>query len=155
MNFKVTHWHLAKGRGDGDNTEVVVRLEESSWFWHFAEFIGEHVFFTICDWCHKVPLPKFVCNWERNWGGDKEDGVHKLEDWYGADLGCLWHVYVESPVLQWVWKHKFIEQATEFRMTLAEAREKFKGTQAYKLEWIEEDVKRDAAYAAEHPEDND
>ncbi len=154
MNFKVTHWHLAMGRGDGDNTEVVARLEESSWFWHFAEFVCEHVFFTICDWCHKVPLPKFICNWERKWG-DPEDEACKLEDYWGDDLGAFWHVFVESPVLQWVWKHKFSETSTEFRLTLAEAREKFKGTLAYKLEWIEEDAKRQAEYAAAHPEDND
>jgi hypothetical protein len=151
VNFKVTHWHLEMGGGDeGDPKIVGARLEESIWYWHLLEFLSEQVLFTICDWCHKIPLPKFVCNWKRDWGGEWNDHeVCTLESWYGNELGDFWHIWIESPILQWVWKHKFGEYSTAFNFTLSEARDRFKGNLAHHLDWIEERVKEDAEEAAE------
>ena len=104
----------------------------SFWVWLVAEL--EQGVSECCTMLHDVPLPKWLLNWERAWGCDctpapDEYGnvwnVHggettdvngvvwkdmgcacwsKFSDYYGDDIGSLWHLFVEVPLSEYVFQ---------------------------------------------------
>jgi hypothetical protein len=147
VNHPVTHWSVWMGQGDGENTKVSVHLEENAWYWYLLEFLAWDCTTSVCDVLHHIPLPKFICNWERNWGGDPEDGNCTLEQWYGDSIGSFWCCFVEHPACQWVWKHKK-PYSVIIDMTLAEARKKFEHY-PHQISWIDEELESRRKYDEE------
>jgi hypothetical protein len=134
IQFRVQRWYVAL-RGGTDDLCVLAYLENDTWYCVLLEFITWNCIPQICDGLSHIPLPKFVCNWKRKWGGPNDEEVYTLEQWCGDNLGCLWHLWIESPILQFVWKFKD-RNVVEFEMSLEEARGKFAHNPKV-LKWVE------------------
>ena len=69
-----------------------------------------------CHLFHHVPMPKCVADLESDWGCDCDPSKkfpHLVEgcgcwgrfgDYYGDDLGTLWHCYFETPLLHYIYR---------------------------------------------------
>lgn len=154
VQFRVRRWHVAMRGWDETDIRVLVICEDDIWYWALAEFLAWNCGTTICDWLHHVPLPKWLRNWERLWGGAEfGDEPCKFEDYYGDDLSVFWHCWVESPACQFAWKHKN-HNVVEFEMTLDEARKKF-AHDPEQYQWVERNLEQHKQWDAEkEAEDN-
>ena len=86
-------------------------------------------------------------NWECNWDREIYDEPCQFEQYYGDDFSVFWHIWVESPALQFVWKHKN-RNAPDFEMTLDEARVKFAHDPEI-WQWVEKNLEEHKQYDAE------
>src|ERR1700677_1398217 len=107
FNFRVTHWHIATKGWSGEEFRVLADLHEDIWYWAIAYYLAWEWLTRICNWLEFVPLPKFICNWKRNWGGDPDECVTQLDEYYGEDLSPFWHCWIESPICQWAFRNKY------------------------------------------------
>ena len=161
LRFRVRRWHTAMRGWDERDVRVLVCLEEDVWYWALTEWFVEDVVTGFCDVLGRFKFPEFVLNWEHAWGDGDPDlnpdhEVSKFREYWGEYLCCFWHVYVESPLFDWVWKRKIgTKTDPEFEMTLDEAKSKFAHDPSV-WQWVEERVaehKRwDAEEAAEKQE---
>src|SRR5277367_3430834 len=157
FQFRVHRWHVAM-RG----SNVLIVMEDGVWYWVLLEWLSWDCGLAMCDWLRGadtgwrrfLKLPKFIREWKRCWGGEEfGDEPCTFEEYYGDDLTSIWHCSFESPILQWIWRHKDIGmKRPEFEMTLAEAKEKFNYPEQF--QWIEERIAEDAKYAAEEAAEN-
>lgn len=103
--------------------------ESGPWYLFFIEWLS--VF--ICDWFPPIPLPRWTITRD-SWLGDdliKEGEVTTLQDFYG-NTRDLWHIKVDDPILQWVWK-KYKRNCLE--LNYEEAAQKFPD----QIRWNDED----------------
>jgi hypothetical protein len=140
VQFRITHWSLAHRGWKEDEVEIFAHLEEDIWYWLVAEFFATKTMY-VCDWLSNIQLPKWLRNWERKWGYRPSDQVCKFEDYWGYDVGTFLHIYVESPICQYVWRHKN-NYVAEFTMTIDEARKKFEHFPEH-FDWIEKSIEED------------
>jgi len=138
-----------RGWKDQD-VRVIICLEDCKWHWFVLEWLVELQQY-LCHWLHNVPLPRIVREMERHWDEDDPEYFGKFEDWYGDDLGCLWHSCVDNPLSQWVWKHKYAGKGAhspQWELTLDEARKTFAHDPAI-YEWVEKEVEQHKQWDAE------
>lgn len=72
----------------------------SLWVWLVAEL--EESVSECCSMMHEIPLPKWIVDWTFE---TSEGDILTIGDYYGDDLGGLWHCYVESPLSDYVFEH--------------------------------------------------
>jgi hypothetical protein len=148
LQFRIKRWHVAMRGWDEKDIRVLICLEDSIWYWVLLEKLFWDCGTWVCHWMGYVPLPKWFRNWERAWDSDEPDEVMKAEDWFGDDLGSIWHCHVCDPPLQWVWKHKDIgKKQPTWEMTIAEAKERFDDPEIW--EWVEKNLAEHKEYDAE------
>jgi hypothetical protein len=152
LQFRVKRWHTAMRGWDEKDIRVIICLEDLIWYWMVLEWLFWDNGTYICHWLGYVPLPKFICNWERHWDKDDPEYFAKFGDWFGDDFGCLWHVWVCDPTCQWVWKHKDFKKAwPQWELTLEEARKTFAHDPAI-YEWVEKELEQHKKWVAEKAE---
>lgn len=148
LQFRIKRWHVAMRGWDEKDIRVLICLEDSIWYWVLLEKLFWDCVTHVCHWMNYVPLPKWFRNWERAWDSDEPNEIMKAEDWFGDDLGSIWHCHICSPPLQWVWKHKDIgKKQPQWEMTIAEAKERFDDPEIW--EWVEKELKEHQEYDAE------
>ncbi len=92
-----------------DATPVSIELIKYPSRWQ--RFVGEltEAAEECCALMHDVPLPKWLGNWKRKWGcdckpGEKCECLCAFRDYFGDDLGGLWHVNVECALDDYMYK---------------------------------------------------
>jgi hypothetical protein len=148
LRYKVWRWHTAMRGWTEEDTRVLLILQQDIWYWAFLDWLSWDVGTNGCEWLHKVPIPKFICNIKHQWDEDGDFDPCTFGEYYGDDIGCMWHLFVCSPFLNWVWKHRKEHIEIEFEMTLAEARVKFADFPE-KYQWVEKNLEEHKAYDAE------
>jgi len=160
LQWRVDHWSIStsgwredvpshiNGNKNYEFARVFVHCESTIWYIRFLEWLAWDNGFVLCSWLHPVRLPRFIREWERHWDSDDPEYFAKFEDWFGDDLGCLWHLYVESPILQWVWGLKKNDQINEVELTCDEARKAFQ-YHPEKLEWVWKSMQESLDYDKE------
>ena len=109
-----------------------------------------------CGLLHHVPLPKWLINWESDWGCDcspantpplNDDGCDcwsKFGDYYGDTWGDLWHIYIECTLMSWAYSD--VEKDVQYVNTsLDEFPDDFS-----EVSWIRNEIEREKKYAKEH-----
>jgi hypothetical protein len=151
FQWRVRFWYVSYSgwRDDAPEFKINVVIQEDVWYWRFLEWLAWDNHLALCEWLHGCRIPKFIREWERAWDEDEPTEICKFEDWFGDEWCCLWHRYIESPILQWIWKHQYkFQKCVSLDLTKAEALERFKDDPA-QLEWIWKDVQRNKEYDAE------
>ena len=147
LQFRIRRWHPSTRGWNEQNIRVLIDCDAQVWYWALAEFIAWDLQTYVCHWLTYVPLPGFLCNIKGHWDKDDPTYYEPFGQWFGDDIGSLWHVYVCDPLLQWVWKHKDQNEAS-FELTLDEARKKFAhDPSVYK--WVEKSLEEHKQYDAE------
>jgi hypothetical protein len=145
VQFRVYRWRIAMRGWDEQSARVLVECETDIWYWALAEWLQDRQTY-LCLWLQSVPLPGFICNWERQWDKEEPDSC-KFKDWYGGDFGGIWHAVICDPLMQFIWKHKD-HHTVEFELTMEEARNKF-AHDLERLKWVEEEIERHKKWDAE------
>jgi hypothetical protein len=145
VQFRVQRWHISMRGWNEQDTRVLIVCESDIWYWALLLFLGWDCATHVCEWLHYIKLPRWLRNWKRQWDSDRDFGPCTFEEYYGDDLSTFWHVWVESPLCQFAWKHRNYEGDVEVELTIDEARKKF-AHDLDSLKWIEETIER---YAAE------
>src|SRR5579863_5019235 len=87
-----------------DKVEKPVCIEllsfSSWWVWFVAELAEAAE--ECCAMMHEVTLPKWIATWKFV---DGDGDTTTVGDYYGDDLGGLWHCYVESTLSDYVFEH--------------------------------------------------
>jgi hypothetical protein len=149
--WRVRTWHIwySGWRDDNPEFKINVTIQEDVWYWRFIEWLAWDCGLALCSWLHEVKIPKFILDWERAWDEDEPGEKMRFEDWFGDSWCCLWHIYIENPILQWVWKYQYKSQkVVTLDLTIEQAREQFK----HHPEWLEriwEDVAENKKYDEE------
>jgi len=146
LQFKVRRWHTSMRGWTEQNARVFVNCETDIWYWALAEFLSDLQSY-FCSWTHNIPLPGFICNIKGHWDKDDPEYLASFGDWFGDDLGGLWHGYICDPCLEFVWKHKSHDEA-EFELTLDEARKKF-AHDPEQYQWVEKSIEERKRWDAE------
>jgi len=147
LQFRLRRWHISMGGWNEQDVRILIGCDAQIWYWALIEFVLWDGQTYLCSWGHYIPLPWFIRNWKRHWDKDDPEYFEKFEDWFGDDLGCLWHCYVCDPLLQWVWKRKDQNEAS-FELTLDEARKKFAHDPSV-YQWAEKELEEHKKYDAE------
>jgi hypothetical protein len=134
------------------DVRLIVDLEEDIWYWALVNHLAWDWTTRVCSWLHYVKLPKFILDWERHWDEDDPEYLARFEDWFGDNLGNLWHVYVEDPICQWAWRHRDYKRDVGIRLTLDEARGYF-GADHESVKWVEREIAEHTQYDAERVAD--
>ena len=149
INFRVKRWHTAtRGWGEED-IRVLICLQDDIWYWALLDWLAAEETY-ICHWLHSIPLPKWVRNWKRAWDTDEPTEIIKFGEWFGDDLGGLWHVFICTPLMQWTYRHLNPNQPM-FELTLDEARSKF-ANDAEVWKWVEKELEQHRIWDAEDAE---
>ena len=108
-----------------------------------------------CGLLHHVPLPKWLINWESDWGCDcspantpplNDDGCDcwsKFGDYYGDTWGDMWHWAIETPLQEFLYRrnvnHQWVNVSSkDFAQDFPD------------IAWINSEIEREKKYAAEH-----
>ena len=92
-----------------------------------------------------MPLPRLITRIKGHWDKSDPEYYASVGDWFGDDVGALWHFFIEDPVFHWIWPH-LDKHWLQLELTVEEARERLYPD---RLEWL---VKRHERYDAEHPD---
>lgn len=151
VQFRIQRWHVAMRGYTEQNTRVIVDCESDIWYWVLAEVIFCNFQTHICHWLHNISLPGFMTGIRGHWDKDDPEYYASFGDWFGDDVGSIWHYCICDPCLQFVWKHKNPNQAA-FELTLDEARAKF-AHDPKQYQWVEKEIAEHKQYDIEKTEE--
>jgi hypothetical protein len=118
-----------------------------------------------CSLLHHVPIPKWLANWEGNWGceckppapdtkvwpdGWKDEGCDcwsKFGHYYGDSWGDMWHWAVETPLGNYLYRRY---PAIGSQWVNASLKDLDAPPVLQDIEWIHKEIEREKKYAAEH-----
>lgn len=115
-------WTVWTGADPDNNYKghiIFVHLDEESRLYYFLEWLVEDIIWSLCDFFHKVRLPKLIRNWRRDWG--KENYEETFESWYGGDLGCLFHILLCDPSFSFIQRFRNKKASPSIRLHVNEA----------------------------------
>jgi hypothetical protein len=129
------------------DVKVILDMSADPWHWALADFIWDYQGY-LCNWLGYVPLPGFITGIKGHWDEHNPEYFAPLGDWFGDDLGSLWHIYVCDPVRQRIWPH-LDTRLLWLEMPLAEARKRLYPEE---LAWIDESIEEHKRWDAERAE---
>ena len=147
LQFKVRRWHVSMGGWNEHNARIIIGCDAQIWYWILIEFVAWDLQTYLCHWLGYIPLPGFICRIKGHWDKDELEYFEPFGQWFGNDVGSLWHSFVCDPLLQWVWKHKG-QNEVSFELTLDEARKKF-AHDPEQYQWVERHIEEYKRYDAE------
>jgi hypothetical protein len=110
-----------------------------------------------CHLFHHLPLPRWLANWQSDWGCDctkpgtpplYDDGCAcwgRFGDYYGEDWGGLWHCYLETPLMNYLYnrKSKRILETVYIKLPISEWGFIISDPD---VNWIRNEIEREKAY---------
>ncbi len=148
---RVQNWHTSMRGWKGDEVRVIVTCESRLWHWALADWLWGWQQW-LCHWLGVVPLPKFITNLQGIYDADDKEHPCTFGEWFGDDVGGLWHIFICEPVFQAIWKHFVGERVVDFELTLEEARQKFSHDPS-QYEWVEKEVAQHERWDAEEEQE--
>lgn len=128
-------------------TPVSIELVEGSFF-HIMMFTLHQAVLESCHLWHHVMLPKWLANWEREWGceckkDEQCDCWSKFSEYFGKDWGSLWHCYIEMPLSNYM-NRQYVSRESVWVETSLKPWDAL--CSHPDVNWIREDIEREKNY---------
>ncbi len=99
---------------DRDEKQISVQLFQFASVFEWLVFETHEAVMECCHLFHHLPLPRWLANWESDWGCECtppnspplfDDGCAcwgRFGDYYGEEWGGIWHCYIEWPLQRYL-----------------------------------------------------
>ena len=143
------------------NPICIELLQFPNLYWWMVSELHEAVE-ECCSLFHHMPIPRWLANWESDWGCDcspantaplNDDGCAcwgTFAEYYGDDWGSMWHCFLEMPLSQHIYKNLYKDKGylmmpyfVFVNVSLDEWRDRPDDPD---VKWIREDIDREKAY---------